>query len=70
MSRILDMLQKEEKGYHPLVSILKISQASEDHNTQLNCHKTIAKYVEAERKSIDIKTEDGAELIHLNIDIG
>lgn len=71
MSRILEMLQKEEPGYHPLVSILRISQRDDaDLRVQLDCHRAIAKYVEAERKSIDVKTEDGAELIRLNINVG
>lgn len=71
MSRILDMLQKEEENYHPLVAIHGISRrCGEDLRLELDCHRTIAKYVEAERKSIDVKTEDGAELVHLIINVG
>ena len=71
MSRILEMLQQEEANYHPLIAIHRISgRAGEDLRLQLDCHRTIAKYVEAERKAIDIKTEDGAELIHLKINVG
>lgn len=69
-SRILDLLQKEDKDYHPLVSIHRLSAKTQDERLQFDCHRTIAKYVEAERKSIDVKTEDGAELIRLNINIG
>jgi hypothetical protein len=72
MSRILNMLQEVEPGYHPLVSILKIArspEAREDLRLQMDCHSKIAKYVEAERRSIDVKTEDGAELVKLNIKI-
>jgi hypothetical protein len=68
--RILEMLQKEEENYHPLVAIHRISAKTEDQRLAFDCHRTIAKYVEAERKSIDIKTEDGAELVHLTIDVG
>lgn len=64
------MLQKEEENYHPLVSIHRIAgRAGPDLRLELDCHRTIAKYVEAERKSVDIKTEDGAELIHLSINV-
>lgn len=71
MSRVLEMLQAVEPGYHPLVSILRIARKSgEDLRLELDCHRTIVKYVEAERKSIDIKTEDGAELVRLNINVG
>lgn len=72
MSRILTMLQKVEPDYHPLVAILKIAKspdAIDDLRLQMDCHAKIAKYVEAERRSIDVKTEDGAELVKLNIKI-
>ncbi len=69
-SRILEMLHAVEPGYHPLVSILKIARKTQDDRVELDCHRAIAKYVEAERKSIDIKTEDGAELVRLNINVG
>lgn len=67
MSRILDLLQREEADYHPLVSIHRISAKTQDDRLAYDCHRTIAKYVESERRSIEIKTEDGAELINLNI---
>jgi hypothetical protein len=70
MSRILEMLQAKVPEYHPLVSILEISQGEHaDGRLQLDCHKTIAKYVESERRSVEIKTEDGAELVHLRISV-
>lgn len=67
MSRILSLLQKEEVDYHPLVSIHRLSARTQDERLEFDCHKTIAKYVESERRSVEIKTEDGAELVHLNI---
>ena len=67
MSRILDLLQREEADYHPLVSIHRISAKTQDDRLAYDCHRTIAKYVESERRSIEIKTEDGAELVNLNI---
>lgn len=70
-NRILDMLQKEKADYHPLISILRISD-NEDADLRLkyDCHKSIAKYVEAERKSIDIKSDIGDALSTLSISIG
>ena len=70
MSRILEMLQTQEENYHPLMSIHRIALRTDDDRLQLDCHRAIAKYVEAERKAIDIKTEDGAELVHLKINVG
>ena len=70
MSRILDMLQKEEPNYHPLVAIHRLTKETEDQRLQFDCHRTIAKYVESERRSIEVKTEDGAELVHLHINLG
>lgn len=68
MSRILEMLQEVEPDYHPLVSILSISNEDEsDGRLRLDCHRAIAKYVEAEQKSIEVKSADGAELFGLNI---
>lgn len=71
MSRILEMLQANEPNYHPLVAIHKIAlRAGDDLRLELDCHKEIAKYVEAQRKTIDVKSEDGAELVHLSINVG
>lgn len=67
MSRILDLLQKEEADYHPLVSIHRLSARTKDDRLAFDCHRTIAKYVESERRSVEIKTEDGSELVNLNI---
>lgn len=72
MSRILNMLRTpEDPEYHPLVAIKNIAdRAGTEDRLEFDCHRTIAKYVEAERKSIDIKTEDGAELIRLSVSLG
>lgn len=53
---LLGLLQKEYPSYHPLVSIARIAHNSEaDLKLQFECHKTIAKYVEPELKSIEVK---------------
>lgn len=57
---LLGMLQKEYPGYHPLVSIARIGHdQAADLKLQFECHKTIAKYVEPELKSIEVKGELG-----------
>ena len=55
---LLGMIQKEFPNYHPLISIARIAHHGDaDLKTQLECHKTIAKYVEPELKSIGVKGE-------------
>lgn len=55
---LLGMLQKEYPNYHPLVSIARIAHdQAADLKLQFECHKTIAKYVEPELKSIEVKGE-------------
>ena len=55
---LLGMIQKEFPSYHPLISIARIAHHGDaDLKTQLDCHKTIAKYVEPELKSIEVKGE-------------
>lgn len=58
--QLLGMIQKEFPAYHPLLSIARIAHSSEaDLKLQFECHKTIAKYVEPEIKSIEVKGELG-----------
>lgn len=55
---LLSMLQKEWPNYHPLISIARIAHHdSADLKLQFECHKTVAKYVEPELKSIEVKGE-------------
>lgn len=55
---LLGMLQKEFPNYHPLISIARIAHHGDaDLKLQFECHKTIAKYVEPELKSIEVKGE-------------
>jgi len=57
---LLAMLQKEYPSYHPLVSIARIAHdQAADLKLQFECHKTIAKYVEPELKSLEVKGELG-----------
>jgi hypothetical protein len=55
---LLGMIQKEFPSYHPLISIARIAHHDgADLKVQLECHKTIAKYVEPELKSLEVKGE-------------
>ncbi|AAX84848.1 hypothetical protein [Xanthomonas phage Xp15] len=55
---LLGMIQQEYPSYHPLVSIARIAHHHDaDLKLQFECHRTIAKYVEPELKSIEVKGE-------------
>ena len=57
-ANVLDMLRESsgDTTYHPLSSLLKLAgEADATIPDQINIHRAIAKYVEAERKSIDVK---------------
>ncbi len=55
-SMLLAEIRKKYPNYHPIMAIVDI--AHEDGATaelRFNCHKTVAKYVEPELKSIEVK---------------
>ena len=50
------MLHSEFPNYHPLLSIARIAHHQDaDLKLQFECHKTIAKYIEPELKSVEVK---------------
>lgn len=56
---LASLLHKEFPGYHPLVSIARIAHHQDaDLRLQFECHKTIAKYIEPELKSVEVKSEE------------
>lgn len=56
--QLLGMLQSQFPNYHPLISIAKIAHHGDaDLKLQFECHKTIAKYVEPELKTVEVKGE-------------
>ena len=55
MSPVLVMIQEKYPNYHPLLSIAKIAHDSDDERVQLDCHKTLAKFIAPELKSIEVK---------------
>jgi len=68
--RVLSMLQGIEPDYHPLISILKISaDPGADLRLRFDCHRTIARYVEPELRTIEIKPKDDGNLFSMKIDI-
>lgn len=56
-SALISLLHAEFPNYHPLISIARIAHhESADLKLQFECHKVIAKYVEPELKSVEVKT--------------
>lgn len=54
----VSLIQKEFPNYHPLVSIARIAHDEDaDLKLQFECHKVIAKYIEPELKSVEVKAE-------------
>ena len=55
---LVTMLHAEFKNYHPLLRIARIAlNENADLHLQFECHKTIAKYIEAELKSVEVKSD-------------
>lgn len=54
-SPILSMIHQEYPEYHPLLSIARLAHTTDDEKLEFDCHKTIAKYVEPELKSLELK---------------
>ena len=54
-SALVSMLHAEFPNYHPLLSIARIAHHQDaDLKLQFECHKTIAKYLEPELKSVEV----------------
>lgn len=55
-SVLLGLIRKTYPNYHPIVAIVDIAHNPEASlELQYNCHKTVAKYIEPELKSIEVK---------------
>ncbi len=54
-SAILEEIRRHYPGYHPLVSIAHLAHNCDDDRLKYDCHKTIAKYVEPELKSLEVR---------------
>jgi hypothetical protein len=54
--QLLDLIQREFPNYHPLLSIARIAHSVDASLAlQFEAHKTVAKYVESELKSVEHK---------------
>jgi|SaaInlStandDraft_4_1057021.scaffolds.fasta_scaffold42626_1 hypothetical protein len=57
-NRILKMLHERTPGYHPLLALVELATDKEtDKGIQMQCHKTVAEYVEPKLKSMEIKAD-------------
>lgn len=55
-SSVLQAIHQFYPDYHPLVSIAHIAHGSNvDPRLQFDCHRVIAKYVEPELKSLEVR---------------
>lgn len=55
-SLLLAAIRKNYPNYHPILAIVDIAHHKDaDLELQFNCHKTVAKYIEPELKSVEIK---------------
>lgn len=53
--RILAMIRRKFPEYHPLMSIAELAHDSEDERLQFDCHKALARFIEPELKSVEVK---------------
>jgi hypothetical protein len=55
-SMLLAEIRNKYPNYHPILAIVDIAHSEEASlDLQFNCHKTVAKYIEPELKSIEVK---------------
>jgi len=55
-SHVLDAIRRHYPEYHPLVSIAHIAHdVTSDPRLKFDCHRVIAKYVEPELKSLEVR---------------
>ena len=55
-SQVLDAIRRHYPDYHPLVSIAHLAHNTmSDPRLQFDCHRVIAKYVEPELKSLEVR---------------
>jgi len=56
--RMLGLIRTKFPGYHPLIAIAEIAHHKDsDLRMQLECHKTLIKYVSPELKSVEVKAD-------------
>lgn len=61
--RILEMLQGKFPEYHPLMALAEMAHDAQiEPRVRADCHKSIAKYVEPELKSVEVKGDVKSDL--------
>lgn len=58
--RVLALIHTKHPGYHPLLAIAALAhdpEVKKDPKLELECHKTLVKYVTPELKSLEVKAE-------------
>jgi hypothetical protein len=61
-TRLLDLIQDQHPGYHPILSLAEIATDEDnDVKVRLDANKVILPYVEAQLKSIEIKPAEDSE---------
>lgn len=67
-NEVLELLRETDDGYHPLVSLLKLSSETKATITEkITCHKEIAKYIMPQLKAVESKIDLTGELGALKI---
>lgn len=57
-SLLLAEIRRKYPNYHPIMAMVDIAHdTNASLELQFNCHKTVAKYIEPELKSIEVKGE-------------
>lgn len=57
-SLLLAEIRRKYPNYHPIMAMVDIAHDKDASlELQFNCHKTVAKYIEPELKSIEVKGE-------------
>jgi len=57
-SVLLTEIRKKYPNYHPILAIVDIAHDEKaDLQLQFDCHKVVAKYIEPELKSIEVKAD-------------
>jgi hypothetical protein len=69
-AKILDEIRKKYPGYHPLMALADVAHDGEANlKLRAECHTTIAKYTEAQLKSVEfngnLKTDHGVLRVSL-----
>ncbi|MCZ2112264.1 MAG: hypothetical protein LC131_00220 [Anaerolineae bacterium] len=66
---LLSLIQSHYPGYHPLIAIAHIAHNDDaELRLQYDCHRTIAKYIEPELKSLEVKAEiNGARRVQVSL---